>query len=40
MCQFFSIVDITIHSIELNTHLQGKDQLIVSVSDHIRVFEI
>jgi hypothetical protein len=40
MCEFALIMDITTHVNELNTRLQGKDQLINSVFDHIMAFEI
>jgi len=39
-CVSSFIVDIITHSVELHTCLQGKDQLVVSVFDHVRVFEI
>ena len=40
MCEFSFIVDVTIHSIELNTRLQGKYQLIVCVWSHQGLWNI
>jgi hypothetical protein len=40
MCEFAFIVDITTHMNELNTHLQGKSQLVNSMFGHIKAVEI
>jgi len=40
MCQFNFLVDMTNHWNELNACLHGKDQLIESVFDHIKAFEV
>lgn len=40
MCEFAFIVDVTAHMMELNTCLEGKHQLIISVFHHIKAFKI
>jgi hypothetical protein len=40
MCEFAFIVDITTPLHELNTHLQGKGQLLNSVFGHVKAVEI
>ena len=39
-CDFAFLIDITSHLNELNTRLQGKDQLISMMFDHIKCFKI
>ena len=40
LCDFAFLIDITSHLNELNTRLQGKDQLISMMFDHIKCFKI
>ena len=40
MCDFAFLVDITSHVNELNTRLQGKDQLICTMYDHVKSFQV
>ncbi|GFG34837.1 hypothetical protein Cfor_12071 [Coptotermes formosanus] len=39
-CDFAFMVDITTHLNELNTHLQGNNQLINSMFDHDNTFKM
>ena len=38
LCDLAYLVDITSHLNDLNTNLQGKNQLIVSMLDHVKAF--
>ncbi|KAI6651247.1 General transcription factor II-I repeat domain-containing protein 2B [Oopsacas minuta] len=40
LCDFAFLIDISSHLNELNTGLQGKDQLISAKFDHINAFQI
>ena len=40
LCDFAFLIDISSHLNELNTRLQGKDQLISAMFDHINAFQI